>query len=403
MKLDYSITLKRIDKIKNILSRENEITIKNLAKKVNLPESTTSLYVNNYLQDICLMKKDGREKRISLANNKISKFENRLIDEKSKIGIARKLRKNGLTYSEIKDKLKDKGFKMGDGTLSKYLNKIRANGEYKDRYNKKIKEDRRNAGKIGGKIRVSMKNFKDFQKLGNFAKNKIAMGRIPESSKNLTKEKIWLIGHCIFDGSVIDKKGCHVIAYTNKSQYLINQFKKNMFKVYKLNPTDLRKREEDIYVIRYCSIAAVRDITSKIKCEIPNFIMNSVKEDKIIFLKTFWDDEGAMHFGITKDKRGFFHININAEGFCDNNRVREQLIKLHKDIDISTISYGKKIRISGRENMTRFKKYLGFSPKIYLSYPKSKFHGWEKRKLLKFALGFKHKNASNLYRDLWMQ
>ena len=131
--------------------------------------------------------------------------------------------------------------------------------------------------------------------------------------------------------------------------------------------------------------------------------MNSIKENKIMFLKTFWDDEGAIHFGITKDKKGFFHININVEAFCDNNRIREQLIKLHKDVGIPIINYGKKIRISGRENIRKFKKHIGFSPKIYLSYSKSKFHGWEKRKLLKFALEFKHKNASNLYRDLWMQ
>ncbi len=313
------------------------------------------------------------------------------------------MRKKGLTYSEIKNNLKDRGFKIGDGTLSEYLDKIKINKEYKKRYIRKIKNDRKNAGKIGGKIRVSMNDFKDFQTLGNLAKNKIAMERIPKSSKKITKEKIWLIGHCIFDGSVIDKKSHHVIAYTNKSQYLINQFKKNMLRVYHLKPTDLRKRDNNVYVIRYCSIAAVKDINPLIKGEIPEFIMNSSKEYKIIFLKTFWDDEGAIHFGITQSKRSYFHINLNIEAFCENNKIREQLIKLHNDIEIPIINYGKKIRISHKENIIKFKKYLGFSPKIYLSYPLSKFHGWEKRKLLNFALNFKHKDASSLYRDLWMQ
>ena len=35
--------------------------------------------------------------------------------------------------------------------------------------------------------------------------------------------------------------------------------------------------------------------------------------------------------------------------------------------------------------------------------PLSKFNGWEKRKLLDFGLSFNSKNASSLYRDLWLQ
>ncbi len=52
MKLDNSTTINRINKIKEVLSIENNLTIKSLAKKTNLPESTTSLYINNYLKDI---------------------------------------------------------------------------------------------------------------------------------------------------------------------------------------------------------------------------------------------------------------------------------------------------------------------------------------------------------------
>ena len=53
-----------------------------------------------------------------------------------------------------------------------------------------------------------------------------------------------------------------------------------MLKIYNLKPTDLRKREGNIYVIRYCSIAAVKDINHLVKKEIRNekilimFILN---------------------------------------------------------------------------------------------------------------------------------
>jgi hypothetical protein len=402
MRLDISTTLRRINKIKKVLLNKNDVTIKDLAKQSNLPETTTSLYVQNYLKDICLIKKIGREKRVSLIKNKSSLFESNLEKQNSKLDLAKELRKKGFSYSEIKERLVKQGFYMGNGTLSENLRGINIDENSKGRYLRKIQEDRTRAGKIGGKIRVSMNDFKNLHILGTEAVKKKAIERIPESSKKLTKEKIWIIGHCIFDGSVINKNRYAVIAYTNKSRYLINKFKKNMLGVYHLEPTDIWKREGGVYVIRYCSIAVVRDINTSIKQEIPEFIMNSKRNTKLLFLKTFWDDEGAIHFGITKDKKEHFHININIEAFCENNKIREQLIRLHGDIGIPIINYGKKIRISTRKNIIRFKKEISFSPRIYLSYPKSKFHGWEKRKLLNFGLNFKHKDASDLYRKLWM-
>jgi len=402
MKLDNSTTHKRIRKIKGVLNKENNLTIKELAKRVNLPETTTSLYVKEYLKDICPIKKLGREKRVFIIKNKISSFEKNLQKQDYKMELASKLRKKGFTYSEIKEKLNKKGFRIGDGTLSKDLRNIEISKLNKKRYIEKISEDRKNAGKIGGKIRVSMENFKDFQLLGTVKAQEKNLKKIPKSSKKLTLEKINIIGHCIFDGSVILTKRYFAIAYTNKSHQLINEFKENMLKAYNLEPTDLRKREEEISVIRYCCFAAVKDLKNLIKNGIPEKIIKGNKKQKIAFLRTFWDDEGAIHFGITKDKKDNFHISIYVEAFCEDELVRKQLIDIHESIGLPIIKYGKKIRISRKENLIKFQKEINFSPKVYISYPKSKFNKWEKRRLLDFALKFNKEDASNLYRKLWM-
>ena len=154
MKLDISTTLNRINKIKEILSKENTPNLKDLAKRCNLPESTTSLYINNYLKDVLNISKNGRDKKISLIKNKTSNFENNLLREKNKINRVIDLRKKGLTYSEIKTSIRKDGLNVGNGTLSNYLKEISIENKYLEKYHQRIRDDRINAGKKGGKIRV---------------------------------------------------------------------------------------------------------------------------------------------------------------------------------------------------------------------------------------------------------
>ncbi len=397
MKLDNSTTIKRVNKIREVLGKTNNVSIKIIAKESSMPETTVSLYVQTYLKDICLTKKIGKEKRVFLITKKISLFEKNLQEQNKRLILIKQLREKGFSYSEIKGQLREKGWNIGDGTLSENLKNVKINKKSEKRYLNKIKEDRVKAGKIGGKIRVSMKDFRDFQISGAEALKKRALERIPPSSKKLTSKKIWLIGHCIFDGSVIDKHGYSVIAYTNKSRCLINQFKEHMQEVYNLSPTDVRKREGDIYVIRYCSIAAVRDINPLIKKQIPNAIINSCKDRKILFLKTFWDDEGAVHFGEHRDKKGYIHVSRYVEAFCENNTIRKQLIKLHKDLGFKIIEYGKKIRISRYEDLKKFAQLINFTKGIFISYPYSRFDGFEKTRVLQEAVASYNKNVKHIF------
>jgi len=404
MKLDYSTTKYRIDLIKRVISQEKDATIKKIAKICKLPQSTVSLYINYYLKDILSIKKEGRERKVSMVSDNFqSIFEKNLEKYNSRIDTAVCLRKRGFSYSEIKRFLIKDNLKMSDGILSNTLRNVKIERNHEKRYLQKIKENKQKAGKIGGKIRASMKDFAGMQKEATKKAIEINTKKIPKSSEELTKEKIRLIGHCQFDGSLVNMKGYKAVAYTNKSKFLINQFKQDMLKVYGLYPTDIRIKGEKIFNIRYCCLAALLDLDKLLENGIPKQIMNASKKEKLIFLKTFWDDEGSVHFGITKSGKDNLHINRYVEAFCEDEIIRKQLIKLHEDLGFSMLLFDKKIRLSKKDNLIKFNNEIGFSPKVHISYPKSKFNGWEKKKLLDFALNFRREDANNLYRDLWVQ
>ncbi len=404
MRLDYSTTKNRVNLIRNIISAEEGLTINKIAKMCKIPQSTISLYVNKYLKDILSIKKKGKEKRVfMMPTSSKSLFEKNLEKYKSRIDTAIELRKKGLSYSEIKHCLMKDNLRISDGILSDTLRHIKIGKNHEKRYLQKMNENKQKAGKMGGKIRASMEDFRYMLKRATKKAIEINTKKIPGRSKELTKEKIRLIGHCQFDGSLVNMKGYKALVYTNKSKFLINQFKQDMLKVYGLSPTDIRIKGDKVFNIRYCCLAALLDLDNLLERGIPEQIMKASTEEKLIFLKTFWDDEGSVHFGITRSGKESLHINLYAEAFCEDEVVRRQLIKLHEDLGFSMLLFDKKIRISRKENLIKFRNELGFSPGVYISYPKSKFNGWEKRKLLDFALNFRREDATNLYRDLWLQ
>ena len=352
MRLDYSTTKDRINLIKITISQKEGLTINKIAEICKLPQSTTSLYINQYLKDVLYVKKEGRLRRVYLtSSNSKSLFEDKMERYKSRIAIAISLRKRGLSYSEIKSFLMKDNLKISDGILSNTLKHIKIEKNYEKRYLQKLKENKKKAGKIGGKIRASMKDFADMQKKAVRRAIEINTKKIPKKSKEWTKEKIRLIGHCQFDGSLVNMKGYKAVAYTNKSRFLINQFKQDMFKVYGLSPTDIRIKGDKIFNIRYCCLAALLDLDFLLKNGIPEEIMTASKEEKLIFLKTFWDDEGSIHFGITKSHKDSLHISMYAEAFCEDDLVRKQLIMLHNELGFSMLLFNKKIRISKKENL----------------------------------------------------
>lgn len=312
---------------------------------------------------------------------------------KNKIRIVKysiNLRKKGYSYSEISKKILNKlKLKLNDTTILDYVKNVKMTKLGKIRYNKKISRDRSKAGKLssGPSLEISLKNL---QKAIIFHREK-AKNRIKKQNKNLSLEKVRIIGHCLFDGSVINSNGYYCVNYSNNCKNLINKFKKDIWKVYNIKPTDLRKNGK-LNVLRYCSKALVENLNkyTNYNCHysnIPNQIFKSRNKHLIIeFLRTFWDDEGMVNYGYSLDRNGYKHIKRQLEAYCDNNIIREKLKKLHNKIGIQPKLYNKKIIISRFDDLKRFSKLINFSKGLRVSYPKSKNHNIEKRYILNKAV-----------------
>jgi DNA-binding transcriptional ArsR family regulator len=390
-KIGLSFTLKRIQKIRKILSEHSEgIWLRKLSNLCGLKPSTVNKLINNFFSGKLEIKKFGKVKILKLIDNTPSKKERRLIQREKAIKLAYKLRRDGLSYSEISNKLKKKiGYNLW---LTNYLRNVEMSEKGKARYLKKISEDRRRAGRKGGRKHIKSGHIFRIQPLRMKGYLNKIMARIPNSSKILSLPKVRIISHCLFDGFVMKnaEKHRYVMGYSNKSRELINQFVEDMRNVYNLEPTDEIEKKSGI-IVRYCCKAVVEDLlryTSFVdgKEKIPLEIINSPVEWKIEFLKCFWDDEGMVGFSEFIDKKGYKHVSRFVEAFLKNKNLLLQLKELHESIGINVLIRGNKIRISKKEDLHKFAKLINFSPGLRVSYPKSRWNGWKKKEVLRLAI-----------------
>ena len=173
------------------------------------------------------------------------------------------LRKKGYSYTEISKKVnKSKKFVW---TIAK---NIKFSEEGKKRYHKKVKG---------------------------------ILSKIKNQNKNLTTQKIRIIGHLLFDGTVYNSNNNYIARYITSSKELMEQFIKDVKMIYGLNPTAIEN-------YGYCSKVSFKSkllyedlmnyfksySTSNQNIKIPKRIMNSSKKIKIEFLKSFFEDEGSI-------------------------------------------------------------------------------------------------------------
>ncbi len=391
-KIDLSITLKRIENVREILLEYPEgIILKELAEKCNVNPSILSPLIKNFFEKRIEIINKGKFKIFRLKISTPSKKEKRLIKRKKALEVAKKLRIGGYSYSEISKKIKNiMKFNINERSLSAHLRNVKMCKKGLTRYNKKISKDRIKAGKKGGMANIKSGHIFRIQPLAVKASENVHLKKIPNSSKKLSMEKVKIISHCLFDGCVIKKKGYNVIAYQNKSKKLVDNFIHYMRKVYKMEPTDLFERKSG-YVVRFCSKKIVEDLSryssySSSEGNIPKEIIGGSKEWKIDFLKCFWNDEGMVGFVDFKDRYGRRHINRYVEAFQKNKKILFELSELHKSLGINTRINGNKIIISDKKNLELFSKIINFTPNVRVSYPKSKWNGKEKRNVLKIAI-----------------
>jgi len=192
---------------------------------------------------------------------------------------------------------------------------------------------------IANKLNISVGSSYKYgsrYKLGK-STEKILKERIKKSTRKpikltpgLTLEKVRIIAHCMFDGSV--RKG--IISYSNTTKELIREFVRDMKIIYGVHPDRVIKKGKKTIVNYYYSeiiddlkkYAKSFSTVSKVAA-IPKQIMNATKEFKREFIRIFWEDEGCIT------------IDGDIIGRIKSKKVRDQLIKLHKNLGIECTPY----------------------------------------------------------------
>ena len=205
-------------------------------------------------------------------------------------------------------------------------------------------------------------NAKDvkFNRMGEKRYNKEVKGitkKIKNQHHYLTSAKVRIIGHLLFDGTLY-KLGYHYcFKYISSSKDLIDQFILDIRKVYGILPSSLEiydgKKVSNCYKVGFKSKLAFQDLkkyfvsysTANNKISIPEEIINSKKEIKLEFLKSFFEDEGS----------------ISQNGRIMGDLKSEKIIKQISEI---LREFGLEFRIC------KYKQYTGYMWKIYL--PKNK-------------------------------
>jgi len=203
-------------------------------------------------------------------------------------------------------------------------------------------------------------------KQGSSGKTGMANGiKNPKFPYKETKELAYLIAKFIGDGSItINKNRALQISYHNNDKILRKEIK-NYAKSYFGN-IFVREANRDVtfpsivgyILLNFCPNFGTFD------SKVPNFIMKNIEFNKS-FLRAIFEDEGCIYY--KKDRRMLI-IGMS------NQKVITQIWKMLEKIDIEpnpirkskmAKSFFYSFTISGRENLIKFQKEIGFSEGYY--------------------------------------
>ena len=269
------------------------------------------------------------------------KTEERLIEK------CKTLRREGLTLGEI---IRDTN--LPKTTVYAYIYNISLPPEIK----KKIKKE----------------NTKRITAFNKGRKGKCLPGRVFLKPKSWNSELIFIVSHFMFDGQ-IKYSGCE---YFNRSDYLIKKMRETIKEIFKID-SKIYKRDFGVKQLRYYYVELGKYLKIKSE-ELFYYIKTASLEEKRIFLRSFFDDEGCVN--INKNSR-------RIRGYQHNLEILELIQKLLKDFNIESKidSKYKEIVISRKESLIRFRNEINFSRGIYIN-PKRRNSIWkqklEKREIL---------------------
>ncbi len=170
-----------------------------------------------------------------------------------------------------------------------------------------------------------------------------------------SEELINIVAHFSFDGC-IRTDGC---IYYNRSKSQIANLKSEVYKLFGIEPKD-QIRSDGVGVISYYNVEFADYIRNKAS-EIFSYLENgATKEEKRIFLQAFFDDEGNIYF--RKDAR-------RIRGYQKSIKVLENINNIMGEFGIRGRIYPRMgaIEITGKGQLEKFAKEIGFSPGIALN------------------------------------
>jgi hypothetical protein len=190
-----------------------------------------------------------------------------------------------------------------------------------------------------------------------------------------------IIGHIIGDGGI---KQNYAVQYTNKSKFLIKQFERDVIETFgEMQAYIYHDKEDKTYTVNFSSIVGLILVTliGQMRGEskhIPKEIFYLDKQNKRLFLRALFDDEGSI--SISKH---------NIEFIMTNKTVVENIRKILREFGIrpsetqarrkekNRWKIGFRFFITGSQDIKRFYEQINFC------------HPKKKRKLRKLIQSYK--------------
>jgi hypothetical protein len=208
-------------------------------------------------------------------------------------------------------------------------------------------------------------------------KGKCMPGREITKPQRWSEELVEIVAHFMFDGHI----GTDVCFYSNRSESQIISVRSKVRRIFGIEPI-YKARPDGVKVIYYYNV----ELADYIRCKSRNIFSylktSASKEEKRIFLKAFFDDEGNIFF--RGDAR-------RIRGYQKSMEVLKYVAAILQKFGIHGRIYPEigAVEITGREQLEKFAKEIGFSEGIGIN-PFRKNSIWkkdiEKRQILDLAL-----------------
>ena len=226
------------------------------------------------------------------------------------------------------------------------------------------------------RLGIKRRERKEAAKLGVIrGRIKIFKHKIPESAKQMSLDKAYILGVLCGDGYINynkDKRAYQIgLDVTNKEFF--NKFRRCLYKVYKIRPTNEYKiikikNWQNKYITRLCSKAACEDLLKygELKTEnwkIPKIIKKSDLNIQAIFLKGLYDSEGD----VDKSCKRIGLTSINGTGLdevknvLNNFNIRCTII-IQKDLKPNRKTRYV-LRVQDRKSVETFYRFINFTIK----------------------------------------